>query len=568
MQGVCFVLSDPAQKHIQALLDYYISSNGRIDIKTYLQRLLKVIQTIDQYYNISSNFNEYKYLPLNRSPFGKTSHKQKYSGKSPKENGFLNPPLDNCISRNIDMSNRLVAFEIDKGIIGIVSVLGHYNKNIFNNIDFQDIVSNMKRIYKTTPEQFNLQCIKSKTLLDSFSEIINTNDVPNNYKKFNRICNEPIFPLEFYGLHDYFDKQRQSILDSKNSTDYEIKNKKDKLEHLDYEIYKILRNTIDFSYFTSIVLTDNRYEQLNKIIPVNQQLMQRYTDNNIFLYKNKNVFNNPILVVDKALQACSSALANSFNFTVDDNLLNDFALKFKNEVDYDISIIQGIKNKKTSNKLTEDDFTLKNTTIFLEEYHEQITKRNLNSNDSQLITNTLTEDKSHFAIPFKDRDIAKQNGAKWDFDVSCWYVPSGIDLSPFTAQGWRKLTDKEVNEAREQKRAINAKNSSMTDQQRQNIRNSNEQDNVQKIDNCIEIPFSISPKDFQGVEALGAFFDKEKEKWFVPKDPKTIKAVGKYLSEEETAKRRVNEAIACQKRKKEEKLNQQDQKKNKKNKGR
>ena len=109
----------------------------------------------------------------------------------------------------------------------------------------------------------------------------------------------------------------------------------------------------------------------------------------------------------------------------------------------------------------------------------------------------------------------------------------------------------------------------MTDQQQQNISNSNEQGNVQKYDNCIEIPFYISPKDFQGVEALGAFFDKEKEKWVVPNDPKTLKAVSKYLSDEETQKRRTAEVKAyLERNEKEKKLNQQDQKQNKKNKGR
>lgn len=35
-------------------------------------------------------------------------------------------------------------------------------------------------------------------------------------------------------------------------------------------------------------------------------------------------------------------------------------------------------------------------------------------------------------VPFKDKDEAKSLGARWDRDASSWYVPSGVDLVPFS----------------------------------------------------------------------------------------------------------------------------------------
>lgn len=569
---VIFVIPKSVQAHLTGLIGYYKNSDSdREVIGTYLTRLAKILNTIAEFYDCDVNKYPYyhKFKPINRSPYGIDTHKTKYYKSKPIEVGFLKPPLGDCISRKIDGTNRLVAFEIDKNIVGVISVIGHYNKNPFNNIALEDLVSNLEYMYRTDQTEFNLTKQSSKLILDVLyteTNIIKNQEHPG---KFNKLCRDLIFPLDLKELNNYFDLHRQSIqTQSKNKTIYQIQQEKDQLDDLNNQIYKILKYTINLSYFVAIVSTSNKLEQLNKIIPPNSASITNFSETLKKLEKHKAVFNNPTQVVDRTLHACSTALAQSFNYCIDNDLINEFALRFKNEVDYDIASIQKARNDP--NNITPKELNLEKTTIFLEEFYIQ--KIHYLKSTTSFRDNQVSKlDKSYYDIPFFDRTKAKNIGAKWDLDVSHWYIPNRINLKKITnliTQGWRKLTDKEVNEAREQKRAINAKNSSMLDRLQNNVSNSDDQRNVQKIDNCIEIPFSISPKDFQGVEALGAFFDKEKEKWFVPKDPKTIKAVGKYLSEEETAKRRVNEAIACQKRKKEEKLNQQDQKKNKKNKGR
>lgn len=38
----------------------------------------------------------------------------------------------------------------------------------------------------------------------------------------------------------------------------------------------------------------------------------------------------------------------------------------------------------------------------------------------------------YIRVPFREKDEAKSLGARWDRDASSWYVPSGLDLAPFS----------------------------------------------------------------------------------------------------------------------------------------
>lgn len=46
---------------------------------------------------------------------------------------------------------------------------------------------------------------------------------------------------------------------------------------------------------------------------------------------------------------------------------------------------------------------------------------------------TTTEDRTYLAVPYAEKDDAKQLGAKWDRQAKAWYVPAGVALEPFTA---------------------------------------------------------------------------------------------------------------------------------------
>jgi hypothetical protein len=45
---------------------------------------------------------------------------------------------------------------------------------------------------------------------------------------------------------------------------------------------------------------------------------------------------------------------------------------------------------------------------------------------------TTTDDRTYLAVPYDEKDGAKQFGAKWDRQAKAWYVPAGMDLEAFT----------------------------------------------------------------------------------------------------------------------------------------
>src|ERR1700684_1256476 len=41
-------------------------------------------------------------------------------------------------------------------------------------------------------------------------------------------------------------------------------------------------------------------------------------------------------------------------------------------------------------------------------------------------------ERTYLAVPYAEKDDAKQLGAKWDRAEKAWYVPAGMDLDAFT----------------------------------------------------------------------------------------------------------------------------------------
>ena len=71
------------------------------------------------------------------------------------------------------------------------------------------------------------------------------------------------------------------------------------------------------------------------------------------------------------------------------------------------------------------------------------------------------------------------------------------------------------------------------------------------------IGVTVHPHDFQELENLGAMFDMKKEKWVVPNEPKVLADVERFLSPEESGKRRANEIANYRKKQHEQKQEQQ-----------
>jgi len=44
---------------------------------------------------------------------------------------------------------------------------------------------------------------------------------------------------------------------------------------------------------------------------------------------------------------------------------------------------------------------------------------------------TMTDDRTYLAVPYDEKDDAKQLGAKWDRQAKAWFVPAGMDLEAF-----------------------------------------------------------------------------------------------------------------------------------------
>lgn len=59
----------------------------------------------------------------------------------------------------------------------------------------------------------------------------------------------------------------------------------------------------------------------------------------------------------------------------------------------------------------------------------EVEQKNLES--VQKNENTDSKQKILLSVPFEEKDLAKELGAKFDRETKCWYVPEGMDLEPF-----------------------------------------------------------------------------------------------------------------------------------------
>jgi hypothetical protein len=109
----------------------------------YLKKLAIAIKAIEDYYYKDETLlseTERNFKRINRSPYGRVA-------KGYKVEGYLNAPYDDCIVRHIDGINRLVAFELDKGIVGIIRVMGDLENNWFDKHPLRELKDKLKSIY-------------------------------------------------------------------------------------------------------------------------------------------------------------------------------------------------------------------------------------------------------------------------------------------------------------------------------------------------------------------------------------------------------------------------------------
>lgn len=69
------------------------------------------------------------------------------------------------------------------------------------------------------------------------------------------------------------------------------------------------------------------------------------------------------------------------------------------------------------------------------------------------ISTNPTQKKEYISVPYQEKDLAKQKGAKWDAKVKSWYVPEGKDIANFTK--WTGSNNKSLSVEEEFKQSLN-----------------------------------------------------------------------------------------------------------------
>ncbi|EBM5962854.1 TPA: zincin-like metallopeptidase domain-containing protein [Salmonella enterica subsp. enterica serovar 16:l,v:-] len=104
-------------------------------------------------------------------------------------------------------------------------------------------------------------------------------------------------------------------------------------------------------------------------------------------------------------------------------------------------------------------------------------------------TLNLAQENTPINVPFKERNEAKAQGAKWDREKQTWYVPQGVSLDKFT-----KWNGEAAATADQQAPASQSKGSIEINSERQNL----------------AVPY----KEREEARAAGAKWDKEKKTWY------------------------------------------------------
>lgn len=80
-------------------------------------------------------------------------------------------------------------------------------------------------------------------------------------------------------------------------------------------------------------------------------------------------------------------------------------------------------------------------TVEVEQKNLESVQKNENLKSVQKNENTDSKQKILLSVPFEEKDLAKELGAKFDRETKCWYVPEGMDLKPF--ERWKPTVQHE-----------------------------------------------------------------------------------------------------------------------------
>ncbi len=100
-------------------------------------------------------------------------------------------------------------------------------------------------------------------------------------------------------------------------------------------------------------------------------------------------------------------------------------------------------------------------------------------------------------VPYKEKDLAKAAGARWNKNLQLWYAPRGSDLEKLNKWIPTPARAEELADAASKKRATDAAPKNAIDAAR-----------------ILEVPY----KDKDLAKAAGAHWDKDTKLWFIPSD--------------------------------------------------
>lgn len=449
MNKVAFIIPKKQQEQLLGMIEYFSETHDP-EIEKYLTRLAVTIKSIDVYYDKGpQDYDKHEYQPINRSPFGRYKHGNNI------ETGFLKAPLDDCIARNIDESNRLVAFELDKGVIALVNVLGHYEENVFSEEGYIERTEKaLKELYKDNKQKYLTMKDSSEFILNTLFSCVTLKQVPIQelYGDYKKDCKASIFPVGLNTLEKSFDSSKNSLIVNmpKPNKKSEIEREMKSLDNLDNNICRTLRNICNLSYFIAKVSGDNELSQMYDLVNTNDKTIAKFVKLLKTFNDSKEVFRVPSEVLDKKLRACKDALNLSFKYSVDSEMIASFISVFKKEVDSDVNDILK-KNESLKGDFNKNDLQFKNTTILLEELTFSLKKQQplyiLNKEEMQISDRVI-----YFNVPHEEREQARALGAKWNINAHCWFIPEGSNVKPFDEKGWQRVNPKDIEKSIQEKK--------------------------------------------------------------------------------------------------------------------
>lgn len=447
MSKVAFIIPEKQQNQLWGMIDYYSETHDP-EIEKYLTRLAVTIKSIDDCYDGVPPPQEYnnQFQPINRSSLGRFSHGKDNNN----EVGFLKAPLDDCIARNIDKSNRLVAFELDTGVIALVNVLGHYEQNVFNEKGYiERTEKDLKELYKDNKQ-------KIQTLKESSEFLLNTlfSCMGKELSRFNKDCQSDVFPTGLDSIGKSFDSISNTIQDhmfnTSNKSISVVKQERTKLDKLDNVVYRTLRNIYNLSYFIARASSVDDRMEMEKLVEPNAKSISQFMDLVKKFNKKRFAYEVPADAIDKNLKACIRSLDNSFKYSVDSEMITSFISVFKKEVDSDVNDILK-KNESLKGDFNKKDLKFKNTTILLEELTSSLTNKQplyiLNKDEMQISDKVI-----YFNVPHEEREQARALGAKWNINAHCWFIPEGSNVKPFDEKDWQRVNPKDIEKSIQEKK--------------------------------------------------------------------------------------------------------------------